>query len=669
MAIQDIPGRATTLVKQIDPATGSAEVGECWYNYSDKFFRIKIGTANVSGAAWSVGGTTPQVHKSGDVGSGCGTLLAGLAFGGRQSYTFVSDGGSVHSDEYDGTAWTIAGIMPSKVWGQAGGIGSQTAALQVGGVSAPGYTSPTCQEYDGTTWTGTTGLGPNGNGIWPMFSFGTQTAGAVAGGNTGTGVGNAYAQVAAVYEYDGSTWTAGNDMSRGSGLYGGSGSGSTGTQTAGLAVGGMFGPAPSGWVAVPSTEHYDGTNWATGGNMNLARGQTWNIGTQTDAYVTGGSGVVPNGSTQTEHYDGTSWTNVASSWASSPVIARDFYRDSGGGYSGSGSFTGSGFNTLPHGQGNVELAGYCEEWSSNPVPYTADVIDQLQFSGGTLAVEGGDITTDGNRTIHTFLESGELVINNLSVIAGATVDFLIVAGGGGGDHAGGGAGGYRNSWNNEQSGQNTSGIETSFAVTQGTYTVTVGGGGPGTAVAGPGGNTVGFNSSFDTTVSIGGGRGGSRNGNMVGGAGGSGGGGGHPGPPQGGSPGGAGTTNQGQPGGSGYHVPWNYEASGGGGGASQNGANNSGNSGGAGGDGLSSLINSDPATFRGGGGGGGNIGGMSPGGSGAGGAGGGGKGSGRADPDYQLTQPGDPNTGGGGGGSAGQGSPGGSGIVVITYTS
>ena len=387
MAIQDIPGRATTLVKQIDPATGSAEVGECWYNYSDKYFRIKIGTANVSGAAWTVGGTTPQVHKSGDIGSGCGTLLAGLAFGGRQSYTFVTDGGSVHSDEYDGTTWTIAGIMPSKVWGQAGGIGSQTAALQVGGVSAPGYTSPTCQEYDGTTWTGTTGLGPNGNGIWPMFSFGTQTAGAVAGGNTGTGVGNAYAQVAAVYEYDGSTWTAGNDMSRGSGLYGGSGSGSTGTQTAGLAVGGRFG-THGNHTPRDTTEEYDGTNWAVGGTMSTTRNLAWNSGIQTNAFATGGTDH-PNGLTTTEAYDGTAWTEVATAWLNpNPAGNAAWDRAAGAGYSGSGAYSGDGYCIMGDGYNGVEVAGYTEEWTSASVPYTADVVHKCavaftQYNSGS----------------------------------------------------------------------------------------------------------------------------------------------------------------------------------------------------------------------------------------------------------------------------------------------
>ena len=667
MAIQDIPGRATTFVKQSDPATGEPEIGDCWYNYSEKFFRIKVGTSQQTGAGWQAGPPTIQVYKSGgSPGGGFGTRLAGCVFGGRQSYTYVSDGGSIYSDEYDGTVFTAAANMPYKIWENVGSLGSQTAGLHIGGTSAPGYTLSLCTEYDGTTWTATQTLSPAGNGIWPMFSGGTQTAGYVAGGNTGTGVGNAFSHTAATFEYDGTSWTTVNNLLNGIGLHGGAQTGSTGSQTAGLAVGGSYGPH-GGNTLRNTTEEYNGTTWSAGGLLATARGSSWNTGSQTEAYASGGAWLA--GVTTTEGYDGSTWSQVSSSWHGTPVEQSDHGRSAGAGYTGTGAYNGEGFCILLHSLGNVESVGQSEEWYAVGTPYTADVIDQLQFSGGSLAVEGGDITTDGNRTIHTFLESGELVINNLSVIAGATVDFLIVAGGGGGDHAGGGAGGYRNSWNNEQSGQNTSGIETSFAVTQGTYTVTVGGGGPGTAVAGPGGNTVGFNSSFDTTVSIGGGRGGSRNGNMVGGAGGSGGGGGHPGPPQGGSPGGAGTTNQGQPGGSGYHVPWNYEASGGGGGASQNGANNSGNNGGDGGDGLSSLINSDPATFRGGGGGGGNIGGMSPGGSGAGGAGGGGKGSGRADPDYQLTQPGDPNTGGGGGGSAGQGSPGGSGIVVITYTS
>jgi hypothetical protein len=202
MALQKVPGRATALILAADPVTGVPATGDCWYNSTDKYLKFKVGEAVVSGGTgtWSVGGTTIQVLKSGDGSAGFGTLLAGCVWGGRQVYAFVSDGGSVYSDEYDGSSFAASGNMPSKVWENAGGLGSQTAGLQVGGTSAPGYTSGTCQEYDGTTWTAAPNLSPgSGNGIWPSFSGGSQTAGYVADGNTGTGIGNSYSFSAATY--------------------------------------------------------------------------------------------------------------------------------------------------------------------------------------------------------------------------------------------------------------------------------------------------------------------------------------------------------------------------------------------------------------------------------------------------------------------------------------
>lgn len=211
------------------------------------------------------------------------------------------------------------------------------------------------------------------------------------------------------------------------------------------------------------------------------------------------------------------------------------------------------------------------------------------------------------------------------------IDFLVIAGGGGGTLGGGGAGGYRSSVTGELSGRNSA-PESQLQVSIGqSFVVTIGAGGPN--------NSAGVNSTFDSIVSNGGGRGGSDSGSDNGGPGGSGGGGGNN------RPGGSGTANQGFNGGSGAN-----NNRGGGGGAGQAGNTSKG------GDGLPSSI-TGTSVMRGGGGG-------KHAGSLTAGAGGGGQGGGSS------PQPGQVNTGGGGGGSfSPAGQPGGSGIVILKYPS
>lgn len=239
--------------------------------------------------------------------------------------------------------------------------------------------------------------------------------------------------------------------------------------------------------------------------------------------------------------------------------------------------------------------------------------------------------------------------------APTAVDYLVVAGGGtGGGHyaGGGGAGGYI--------------YLTAQSITPGTpYTVTIGAGSPNVTGQGVQG-VVGGNSVFRSSTAIGGGSGGSRDGNLVGQTGGSGGGGGG----GSGSGAGSGTAGQGNNGGVGLD---NAGSSLGGGGGGAGAAGSSGSAGGAGGLGTYNVITnalqvgqlSNGNYYVAGGGGGGtqdNTAGV--GGIGGGGAGGKNAGSGVA---------GTANTGAGGGG-AGQSAngsrsgAGGSGIVIIRYS-
>jgi hypothetical protein len=259
---------------------------------------------------------------------------------------------------------------------------------------------------------------------------------------------------------------------------------------------------------------------------------------------------------------------------------------------------------------------------------------------GAQQFGGGNVTSVGGNTIHTFTTSG-----TLSPLSSLTAQYLVVAGGGGGGSAWTGGGG------------GAGGMLTGTGVTIDTnsnYVVTVGAGGSAA--------TNGSNSSWSmvSTAAVGGGFGVTDNSSSPGGNGGSGGGNGYNVTTAGGS----GTSGQGNNGGggSGWDGGAGTVAGGGGGGKSAAGANGAFNAGGAGGAGAASSISGSSVTYAGGGGGG--SGGGSAGAGGAGGGGGGALGS------NASGTAGTANTGGGGGGAAktsGTGGTGGSGVVIIAY--
>ena len=244
------------------------------------------------------------------------------------------------------------------------------------------------------------------------------------------------------------------------------------------------------------------------------------------------------------------------------------------------------------------------------------------------------------------------------------VEYLVVGGGGGGGSAaaggGGGGGGVKTA--------------TGFAVTETSYSITVGAGGAksdwGAFQKNNGGNSV-----FDTITATGGGAGGTQL-TQDGNSGGSGGGG--AGLDIGGvatpSVGGTSTAGQGNDGGDGKKTGTSTTrsyAGGGGGGAGAVGADgNASSAGGAGGDGTTSSISGSSVYYGGGGGGG--FGRESSGATGSGGSGGLGGGGNGSNVGTTAGGTGTANTGGGGGGSGynaslGSSGAGGSGIVIIRY--
>jgi len=131
-------------------------------------------------------------------------------------------------------------------------------------------------------------------------AFGTATAGVWVGGYVDDA---SYSD--ATLEYDGSSWTEGNDLP-GTFAAGASGTG-IGTLTAGLLCGWYHSTAPHGYL--DDTLEYDGTNWTAGGDLPIGAGDGNSSGTQTAGlYITGTSGFPTTRTAQSCEYDGSSWT-------------------------------------------------------------------------------------------------------------------------------------------------------------------------------------------------------------------------------------------------------------------------------------------------------------------------------------------------------------------------
>ena len=233
----------------------------------------------------------------------------GSANNGTSNSTALSVGGLVNNahpqqdatQEYNKSAnvitagaWASATAYPFGAGGLTG-FGTQTAAVGVGGESAPGPTVATVAEYNGSSWTDVTAY-PS-----PTRASGTTgilTAGLVVGGNTAPG---ATPTIDATGEYDGTNWSTG-------GVYPAVNSsvGVAGTQTAALGAGAYF--TPSGSPGSTQANTYNGSSWASAPSLNTARYQAGNSGTTTAALLFGGA---PSAGTTVESFDGSSWTSLS----------------------------------------------------------------------------------------------------------------------------------------------------------------------------------------------------------------------------------------------------------------------------------------------------------------------------------------------------------------------
>ena len=265
--------------------------GDIWYSSTAKKIRVAATTTG----SWASGGNMPFGYST---NSAFGLQTAAVVCFGDSPGQPTS---GTSSAEYDGSSWT-AGNAANTARASACACGTQTAGLGIGGYGPglPTKVTNVVEQYDGTNWSETDDLN-TGRGYLAAAHSGTTTAALAFGGLINPELSpSPFGAVGAKNEseeYDGSSWTEGDNLNQGRRDFEGAG-----TQTAALAIGGDNFPG-----AFAGVESYDGSSWTEGTDLNATHYRNMSGGSQTSAFTTGGFPLSVN----CETWDGTSWTEVA----------------------------------------------------------------------------------------------------------------------------------------------------------------------------------------------------------------------------------------------------------------------------------------------------------------------------------------------------------------------
>jgi hypothetical protein len=247
---------------------------------------VSLDTGNVpegsgASASWSSSGAMNTPRK--DL-AGVGTQDAALAIGGSSSGSLAV----TTTELFNGSSWSATTALVV-AQAQLAGAGNQSAAAVFGGYNSGGIPQTRTQLFNGSTWVS------NGNLLTARYGLagaGIQSAALAFGGNPGS----SYSVI--TEKFNGSTWSSTGNMITGRTDLAGAG-----IQSAALAFGGDAGSASA------VTEKFDGSSWSLSGNLTSARYGLAGAGTQSAAIAFGGFST--GYSAVTETFNGSTWSTTS----------------------------------------------------------------------------------------------------------------------------------------------------------------------------------------------------------------------------------------------------------------------------------------------------------------------------------------------------------------------
>ena len=287
---EDIYGKRVKFFDS-DPTLNSSYEGQVWYDSATGVLK----SVTSSAAAVTSTNMPTAVRQGASVGA---TQNAFIFAGGANPSTNYAGG----SYEYDGSGWTTISSITARGELMNGAMGTTTAGVVTGGAEGlpSGASSTKTELWNGSSWSET---GDLSTGRRSGETFGSSTAAVAVAGFT---IGNPPYWTEVVEEFNGSSWTSGTAAPR----HNSNGCG-VGTQTAGMIVSQREDPSDNYLtkVVTAQTREYDGTNWTTGGTVNLASTANSVVGTQSSCRKMGGSGPpTPSSYTNQEEWNDTVWT-------------------------------------------------------------------------------------------------------------------------------------------------------------------------------------------------------------------------------------------------------------------------------------------------------------------------------------------------------------------------
>ena len=266
-----------------DPSATANTEGQVWYNTTSSALKGSVKVAGVG--SWASANALNTARRN---LSGIGSQAAALVVGGQSPPAVGA------TETYDGSSWSEEGDLTTpRTLAGPNMIGTQAAGQIQGGQPF----SKICEQWNGTSWSEEADLLANRNN---SIGAGTTTAGLCYGGAVSQPT-----NTAAVEEWNGTSWSETNNINTMRRYVAGGG-----TQTAAILY--------AGTPYTGATEIWNGSSWTTSpGTLNTPRQYGCGIvGTSatTSALMVGGYENVPVDSTTTkkvEQWDGSSWTEVA----------------------------------------------------------------------------------------------------------------------------------------------------------------------------------------------------------------------------------------------------------------------------------------------------------------------------------------------------------------------